>query len=108
MTDLLKKCGLTINKHLNYTQIELIKLLQNRSRELGKSPSKNDFGKKYNLPSIKIFYSVFKTNSWNKILNIAGLELNHIQGYSKEYAILRLQELSNKLNRIPKSTDIKI
>jgi len=99
--EVLEYCGLSPSKKLyKYTNEDLLDILKNRANEIGKSPTKNDLGKKNSLPSETIFYEQFKTKSWNKILSLAGLELNHFQGYTKECALENLKEYYNTYNKI--------
>ena len=99
--DVLKYCCLVPTKKLyKYLDEELLNILRDRAKEIGKSPTKYDLGKNNSLPSDTIFYEQFKTQSWNKILELAGLKLNHFQGYTKEYALERLKDYYNTYNKI--------
>lgn len=107
--DVLSECGLTLNKvrYKNYSNEDLLEILRKQSIELGRSPTSKDLGKKYNLPSSEVYYTRFKTESWNKILGLANLEITHFQQYSKECCLEILKDLYKKLGRIPKRSDFE-
>lgn len=87
-------------KYDNITNEQLLDLLRQKAKEIGKSPTIHDLGNKNNLPSEIVFYKRFNTQSWNKTLAIAGLELNHFQGYTEEEALNKLRNYYKTYNKI--------
>jgi len=98
-------------KHI-YTKDFLIQKLQQRAKELGRTPTTKDMYKPY--PSSKRYYQQY--NSWDEAVIDAGLELNNRYGhlknkrnsgeiYSKEKMIEALINKSKELNRIPSCSD---
>lgn len=92
---------ITKNKR-QLTKEDLIKNLQQLNDKLGKSPT----SKEVKNPTAIAYYKKFNTQSWNKILEIAGLTTNW-QSFSKEYAKQKMIKLYNKLKRVPKKLEIK-
>jgi hypothetical protein len=106
--EILEYCGFKPNKKLyKYSNEELLEFLRKRAKDLGRSPTTKEIGKKYNIPSTQTYYTQFNTNSWNEILKLAGLELNHFQGYTKEYALERLREYYKTFDKIPTAVEFR-
>ena len=96
-----------------FTKDYLIQKLQQKAKELGRTPITKDMRKPY--PSCRKYYEVYK--SWNEALIDAGLELNNRYGhlknkrnsgeiYSKEKMIEILINKSKELHRIPSCSDV--
>jgi hypothetical protein len=90
-----------------YSNEELLTILHNRKNELGHSPTIKEMGRKFGTPSSQMYYKYFNTQSWNKILKMAGLEVNHFQGYTKEFALEKLREFYSIYGRIPIAQDFR-
>lgn len=99
----LKQIGINIK----YTNKELLDILIRFYNNTGKSPTSKDMKNSNGLPSVEIYYKRFNTYSWNEILNLAGLNPNHIQIYNEDFALEKLREYYNCLGRIPKQSDFK-
>jgi len=96
-----------------YTKEYLIQKLQQKAKELGRTPTTKDMRKPY--PSPKRYYQQY--NSWDEAIIDAGLELNNRYGYlknnkrnsgeiyGKEKMIKILINKSKELNRIPSYSD---
>jgi len=95
-----------------YTKDYLIQKLQQKAKELGRTPIIKDMRKPY--PSSKRYYQQY--NSWNEAVIDAGLELNNRYGhlknkrnsgeiYSKEKMVEALINKSKELGRIPSNSD---
>jgi hypothetical protein len=83
---ILEYAGMEINKPLyNYTKELLITKLRNYFDNLKRSP----FIREISNPSSSVYYKVFKTQSWNKILKEAGLSYNHVTEYGKKEALIK-------------------
>lgn len=101
-------CGMTLSRiKLKFTKEQLIHMLQEASKQLGKSPTSNNISTIEGMPSSQYFYTFFKTNSWNEILNIAGLEYNHFEGYTDEYCLNQLKLYYQELGKIPTRDDFE-
>jgi len=89
---------------IGYTRIttdnELLDILRNFKNKNRRSPTTKDMINSNGLPSTESYYERFNTFSWNEILELAGLELNHFQGYTKEYALEKLKEYYNTYNKV--------
>src|SRR3989344_4985969 len=72
--NLLKKAGLEINYINKYSEVELIRILKQVFKQLGRTPKIQDFLENKNLPSPKTYFIHFK--KWNNALKIAGLKVN--------------------------------
>jgi hypothetical protein len=94
-------------KYNYYSNNELLQLLRDKAKELGKSPTRRDIGKENNMPSDTYYYHRFNTKSWNKILQLAGLKVNHFQGYTKEECINKLRYYYQVLGKVPKKKDFE-
>lgn len=94
----------TVLQMIGYSSIttdeELLNILKDFHIKNNKSPTTKDMTNKNRLPSTETYYRRFNTHSWNKILQLAGLELNHFIGYTKEYALKKLKEYFNTYNKI--------
>ncbi|MFK5283323.1 hypothetical protein ACI3PL_27495, partial [Lacticaseibacillus paracasei] len=73
--------------------------------KLNKSPTTKDIDKDKSIPSSSYFHTVFQTQSWNEILTISGLELNHFQGYTEDNCLKSLIEFSKHLGKTPLRDD---
>lgn len=82
------------------TDEELLNILKYFRSKNHRSPTTKDMTNKNGLPSTETYYGRFNTYSWNKILQLAGLELNHFIGYTKEYALEKLKEYYKTYNKI--------
>jgi len=97
-----------------YTKEYLIQKLQQKAKELGRTPTTKDMRKPY--PSPKRYYEQY--NSWDEAIIDAGLELNNRYGhlknnkrnsgeiYTKEKMIEALINKSKELGRIPSYSDV--
>ena len=85
------------------TRAELISLIQQLAKELGRTPRISDL-KRYSMPPYTKFYKEF--NSWNEALKAAGFSPNiHICAKSELIAIL--QRKAKECGRTPRIADIE-
>ena len=95
-----------------YTKDYLIQKLQQKAKELGRTPTTKDMRKPY--PSCRKYYEVY--NSWDEALIDAGFDVNNKvkyprkkpdrgEMYTKEKMIEILINKSQELGRIPSSSD---
>lgn len=99
-SDALRAAGFTPNwEECNYTPEQLIEKIQELSRVLGRTPTKEDLKN----PSVDAYKKAF--GSWSNALVVAGFEKRRYGEYTKEDLIERLQNLAHELNRIPKIKD---
>ncbi|MEX3914329.1 hypothetical protein AB4672_21385 [Bacillus paralicheniformis] len=93
----LKAAGLTPNR--TYTESDLIEILQQKAKELGRSPKAKE---------VKQFQTIVKLfGSFNKGLEAAGLNPGRRKKYSKEQLIEVLQQKAKELSRAPKKREVK-
>ena len=98
--DALKAAGLDIStKGKKYSNEELILILQQKAKELGRTPHEYDMKK----PSYETYCNRF--GSWADALKAAGLYPS--RGYSNEELILILQQKAEELGRTPRTRDMK-
>ena len=95
-----------------FTKDYLIQKLQQKAKELGRTPIARDMRKPY--PSCRKYYEVY--NSWDEALIDAGFDVNNKvkyprkkpdrgEMYTKEKMIEILVNKSKELGRIPSSSD---
>ena len=99
----LEAAGLTPGKVRDYTEEELIEILQYKAKELGRTPKSNE---------IKQFQTIVKHfGSFNQGLEAAGLAFNRERSrsnpYTKEELIEILQHKAKKLGRTPTQREVK-
>jgi len=82
------------------TDEDLLNIIRDFSINNGKSPTTKDMCNANGFPSTESYYGRFNTKSWNEILQLAGLEVNHYIGYTKEYALEKLKEYYSTYNKI--------
>lgn len=87
------------NSHKKISEQEIIKAIQNKAEELGRTPSNSevDMGK----------LAINKFGSWKKALQKANLEINK-QKYTRSEIIQLLQDYARKNNRTPQQKHIPI
>ncbi|MCY9308676.1 hypothetical protein MOF23_06765 [Bacillus inaquosorum] len=99
----LEAAGLTPGKVRGYTEEELIEVLQQKAKELGRAPKSNE---------VKQFQAIVRHfGSFNKGLESAGLAFNRERSrsnpYTKEELIEILQCIAKKLGRTPTQREVK-
>jgi len=91
-------------QQIGYTSIttdeELLNILKEFYVKNNRSPTIKDMTNKNGFPSTETYYGRFNTKSWNEILQLAGLELNHFIGHTKEDALEKLREYHDTYNKI--------
>ena len=96
----LKLAGLGINVKKGYTNRELLGILRALSKELGRTPMMKDLIPRKNLPEATVFKDRF--GSWNKTLEIAGLEVKYFfRKWTKEDIIKWLRYKYDELGKTP-------
>ncbi|MFQ6009652.1 MAG: homing endonuclease associated repeat-containing protein [Candidatus Aenigmatarchaeota archaeon] len=95
----LKEAGLDINvKKGRYTDKKLIELLQNKAKELGRTPSQRGMEEDGSLPSGRTYQDRF--GSWNEALDAAGLGTNR-DFYTDKELLSLLKNKAEELGRTP-------
>ncbi|UNL92004.1 hypothetical protein IE382_23005 (plasmid) [Bacillus subtilis] len=94
----LKAAGLASNQNKRYTEEELIAILQQRYKELGRPPKRKEVNQ---ASTIRKYFG-----SFNKGLEAAGLASNQNKRYTKEELIAILQQRYKELGRTPKTKEI--
>ncbi|MBS3155113.1 hypothetical protein J4404_01300 [Candidatus Woesearchaeota archaeon] len=102
--NLLKKAGLEINYINKYSEVELIRILKQVFKQLGRTPKIQDFLENKNLPSPKTYFIHFK--KWNNALKIAGLKVNVRKDFTERELLDLLRKKAKKLRRSPKMDDM--
>lgn len=82
-----------------YTKDELITLMKEKAKELGRTPTETEF--KQFQTAIKYF------GTWSNFQNISGLKVTYLRDLTdkKGYMIAELQELAKELGRTPHSSE---
>ena len=87
-------------RYLNsYTDDELIEILQNKAKSLGRIPDIRDMNADSNVPSAPTYGQHF--GSYGNAVKIAGLKLSRNRNYTEGELILQLQILAKKIGRSP-------
>ncbi|MCT6515373.1 hypothetical protein N0B30_22350 (plasmid) [Bacillus subtilis] len=94
----LKAAGLASNQNKRYTEEELIAILQQRYKELGRPPKRKEVNQ---ASTIRKYFG-----SFNKGIEAAGLASNQNKRYTKEELIAILQQRYKELGRTPKTKEI--
>ncbi|MFB7351122.1 homing endonuclease associated repeat-containing protein [Bacillus thuringiensis] len=95
----LEAAGLPVLQKREYTKEELIEIIQEKARELHRTPKINE------IKHVTLIRNEF--GSWKKALEAAGLPALKKRGYTKEELIKIIQEKARELHRAPKSIEIK-
>lgn len=83
---------------------ELIAILQDESKKLGKTPSISDFRSNPNLPSVDAFKAVF--GSWNAAIEAAGLSVNQGHKIGDEDLLEALRRKASLLGHTPTRKEV--
>lgn len=96
----LRLAGLKINVRKDYKKEELLKLLMDKAKELGRSPKIKDLGSKNNMPDKDPYERCF--GGFNKALEVADLEVMYVfRKWAKEDVINWLVYKYQELGRTP-------
>jgi hypothetical protein len=98
----LKLCGLIPNIRETYTKEELLNIIKDKCKELGRTPRSNEVTDI--ITSIKYHFG-----TWNKALEEAQIDINikaNNTGYNDEELIEIYINLCNKLDKFAESKDI--
>ena len=87
----------------NYSDEELIEMLREYAKELGRVPRAEDVHANPSMPSETTY--LYHFGSWNKALQIADLQVN-IHVATDEELLEKLKSFADELGRIPTSEDI--
>ncbi|MFQ6009650.1 MAG: homing endonuclease associated repeat-containing protein [Candidatus Aenigmatarchaeota archaeon] len=100
----LEAAGIELNRDFKheYSEQELIELLQNKAKELGKTPSKREIDRDKSMPRSSTYMRKF--GSWNNALEEACLEIHN---YTQEKLIEVLQHKADDLGRAPTAREIE-
>ena len=90
---------------VEYSQEELIKIIQEYSNIIGRTPKMREVAYNKHLPPINQFLKIFGT--WNKLLKLAGLKINVVWRYDDDYLLQKLIDIKGKTQRNPKLEDLK-
>ena len=100
----LKEAKLKIQTVGIYSKNELLSILKDKEKRLGRSPKLEDLRNKKNLPSSQAYFRHF--GSWNNALERAGLQINEKKNYKKEELIDLLKKKAEGLRRNPTINDL--
>ncbi|GAC1368889.1 MAG: hypothetical protein NVSMB39_0110 [Candidatus Saccharimonadales bacterium] len=98
----LSTAGLTPNRR-RYTREGLIVQVQQKAKELGRTPLTTDVDADPTMASVSAFASCF--GSWSKTLIAAGCDLENVR-YTKQELIDQIKCKAKELGRVPNSTDV--
>ncbi len=108
---ILKEVGLTITKvaDTGYTEEDLVDLLLDFARKLGRTPTKRDVDNEKDLPSSRTFVNRLGM-SWNDILTSNGMPPVIYRDSNEErrraHLVSLLQEKYSSLGRVPTRRDV--
>lgn len=88
----------------SYTDDELIEILQNKAKSLGRVPGIRDMNADSNVPSAPTYEQHF--GSYGNAVKIAGLKLSRNRNYTEGELILQLQILAKKIGRSPTTREV--
>jgi superfamily II DNA or RNA helicase len=98
--------GLTPIRQHTYTKEELTEQILTFTKELGRTPTREDVRRNSSMANPKAFLNAFG-GSWTGMLEIHGLEANtRNTPYSKEELTRQFMTLARQINKIPTATDI--
>ena len=100
----LEMAGFSPNLRRDWTKREMVKLLAEFGKKLGKTPTRESVNAARNMPYTATYTKFF--GSWTKALEAAGFSPNRKLGWTDEEMIELLVELSKKLGRTPKIRDV--
>ena len=89
---------------VKYSKNELIKIVKEYSKDLGKTPKMKEVAINKNLPPINQFLKTF--GKWNNLLKDAKLEINAVGEYDKDFLLQKLVDIKRKLKRNPRLEDL--
>lgn len=96
----LQKAGLPINlRRGSWDKQSIIRELQRKSVELGRTPSANDIKDDLTMPSPSQCTQVFGT--WSAAIQAANLPAIRVYSYSREDLIAALQQKADEIGRAP-------
>ena len=87
-----------------YSDEELLEMLKEFTKKLGKTPIERDLRNDPSMPSGDTYERRF--GSWNNALKAAGLQINNTD-YSDEELIEMLREFAEKLGKTPSIKDLR-
>ncbi|MBI2557982.1 hypothetical protein HYW20_01560 [Candidatus Woesearchaeota archaeon] len=90
---------------VKHTKEELIRIIQDYSKAIERTPKMKEVACDRNLPPINRFIKIF--GSWNSTLENAGLKINAIGKYDNNYLLKKLVDIKRKVQRNPKLEDLK-
>lgn len=103
-TKALEAASIPINVRYDITQEYLINELHRFVSLYNRSPTMNDFRCNSDFPSYATYQRYF--NTWSEALEIAGLDSNTGNKYTKTYLINKLIDFYNKNQRVPTRHDL--
>ena len=96
----LKRANLEINMRKDYKREELIGLLRNKAKDLGRSPTIDELNIDKNMPDRDTYSRYFGT--FNKALGYAGLEVRYVfRKWTKEELLQKLQQKAKEIGKCP-------
>lgn len=99
-TEALKAAGLTLNRKKTYTKEGLIEILQQKAKELGRTPTRKEVEQQQGAITREF-------GSYNNGLKAAGLAINRKKTYTKEDLVEILQQREKELGRTPKKREVQ-
>lgn len=100
----LREKKLSINVRKDYTKSELLRLLNKKAKEFGRSPKSSEMNQDPNMPDMSTYNAHF--GSWNNALKSAGLKINHeYRKWKKEELLEWLIKKAKELDRTPRTKD---
>lgn len=90
---------------VSYADKELLDYLKQFYEENGRTPMQDEFARNPKYPSWSTY--VHRFGSWNKALEMAGLDINYHASYTDEQLLNYLKQFYNETGKAPTETDFR-
>lgn len=104
--EILEAVGLPPVRRRAFSIDKLRAQLLQKAKDLGRTPGVVDINNDPSLPDVRVFFTVFDTDSWNGVLAANELPLNKVASYTIEELTMQLIAKRNSLGRTPSGTEI--
>lgn len=96
------------NQFKEWTKEEIIKAIQEFTRENNRTPNINEFKNSNGLPSLTYTRNTFGCSKIDDILKVCNLTKTNLPKVDPDWALYKLKDYNNILGKIPTREDFKI